>query len=166
MGISLSRKLNLKLNGYPINLQKPLDDQVLKRHEVKKAGFIARLMLKPEKGETIYWAKHCTLMYLDDDPANVIAPVIGKGTDPAQRLGTTAFFHYTGRILSGFAFQISNHAATAAAALETFEMRVRASIGDPSNTDSYLKTWKDAGQKLIVDPPAEKRHGYIHLMVA
>lgn len=166
MGISLSHKLNLRLNDYPIVLKKPLDGEELGRHGIKKAGFLARLMLKPAKGETIFWAKNCTLQYLDRNPSNAIAPVVDKAAAPELRFSTTAFFHYTGPILSGFAFQITNESASASRVLGEFEQKVTARIGQAASTEPLFKTWEDGGQRLMVDFPESKRHGYIHLMLA
>lgn len=165
MNVSLSHKLSLKINGYPIVLEQPLEAAELRRHGIRKAGFLARLMLRPARGERIFWAKNCILTYLDDEPPPSIAPVTGGNAAPRNRFQTAAFFHFTGHTLSGFAFQLTNHSAGAGAALGEFEKNITAQLGAFSSTESNLKTWKEAGQQLVVDFPAERRHGYIHLMI-
>ena len=54
MSVSLSKKLNFRLNDYPVILQQPLNEPELVRHGIKKTDLLARLMLKPTKKETIF----------------------------------------------------------------------------------------------------------------
>ena len=86
---SLSKKLNLRVNGYHIVLGQELSKSELIAHKFKKAGFFARLQIKPQRNELVFWSKNCELKYLKEEFDNVIFPILDNKAGAAIMYGTS-----------------------------------------------------------------------------
>jgi hypothetical protein len=165
MNDSLGENLNICVNNYPIVLGGELDVPGLQSHGIGKVGFLARLLLRPEKGELLYLSKNSVLTYLGRDEYT-ITPVTDQKNKNKTHLGTIAYLWYKNNRLSKFGFQIIQNAAFVAVTLfEDLEKRITEAISTPANSSKTQKIWESKSQKLILSLPLNNQYGYIHLMV-
>ena len=160
---SLSRRLNLRINGYPICLNEKLNVQELSRYNIKKGGFFQRLIIKPSRNEVLFWSKNCELKYFNEDFPNTISPILNVKAGANIMFGTSAYLWYKKTLLK-FVFQIIHNELAAKYSLEKFEEKLIEFIGKPSSTDTIFKIWEIENQKLIIEFPHNTQHGYIYLM--
>ncbi|MDD5749885.1 MAG: hypothetical protein PHO91_03840 [Patescibacteria group bacterium] len=177
MNNSLSKKLNLRINDYPISLGAGLDLNNLNVHKIKKPGFFMRLMFKSfiatyfGSGEYL-WAKNCEFKYINDGGEdvskpnpNMIIPNLGIQSGADMMWGTSAFLFYKDEKLQGFIFQIINNEVIAKICLDRFEKAIESIIGSYQSADTKQKIWIYKDQKLILRYPNENiKHGNIHLL--
>ena len=164
MAESLSKQLNLKVNNYQILLGKELDVTALSVHHIYKAGFWARILLWPAKGEVLFWAKNGGLTYLSGED-NTIIPVLDKESSNNVLFGTTAYLWYKKNKLAKFGFQVSqNQAVLATTLFEGIEEKTIDAIGNLTSSAGNLKIWEVKSQKLVLEIPIAARYGYLHLM--
>ena len=161
---SLSEKLNIGVNNYPIVLGKALDIASLQSHGIEKVGFFARLILRPEKGEVLYLSKNSKLTYLSGGDFT-IAPVVDQKDKKKTMFGTIAYLWYKNNRLSTFGFQIVQNASFVTVTLfEELEKRITESLTPPDDYSKTQKIWVIKDQKLVLSLPMNNQHGYIHLM--
>ncbi len=91
MNEALSKKLNLRVNGYSITLNGILIDSELYKYSIKKLGFFQRLIIKPSNDEIVFWAKNCDFHYINDDYKNSIVPILHKKIGTHMMYGTSAY---------------------------------------------------------------------------
>ena len=161
---SLCENLNFSVNNYSIVLGKALDVPKLQSHGIEKVGFFARLILRPEKGETPYLSKNSVLNYLSGDDYT-ITPVVDQNDKKKTMFGTIAYLWYKDNKLSKFGFQIVQNAAFVAVTIfEELEKRITESITPPTDFTKTQKVWDSKDQKLVLSLPMNNQYGYIHLM--
>jgi len=162
---SLSQKLNLKVNGYQIILKQELNESELKSHKFKKAGFIDRLMIKPERNEVVFWSKNCELTYLKEEFGDVIFPILDAKAGVAIMYGTSSYLWYKQNNLSKFVFQIVQNRMAAQKHIEEFEQKLIESIGKPLSSDEFSSILEMENERLVLEYP-KNEHGYIHVMIS
>ena len=161
---SLSGKLNLKINNYPIILGKALDAAQLHSQGFHKVGFFARLLLRPEKGELLYLSKNSVISYLSGDDC-IIRPVMDQKHKKRALLGTIAYLWYKNNRLSKVGFQIIQSTEYVAVTLfEELEKKVVEAIASPPHSSQNQRVWEVNNQKLILVFPNNHKYGYIHLV--
>ena len=161
---TLSTRLNFKVNNYQIWLGKELDLTALGAHQINRAGFWARILLRPAKGELLFWAKNAGLRYLSGED-NAIVPVVDKDSAKKVVFGTTAYLWYRDGKLYKFGFQVAqNQAVRATALFEDIEEKITGTVGMPASPAGNLKIWEMESQKLVLEIPLQARYGYLHLM--
>jgi len=161
---SLSENLNFSVNKYPIVLGKALDVPKLQSHGIEKVGFLARLILRPEKGEVPYLSKNSVLNYLSGDDYTIM-PVVDQNDKKKTMFGTIAYLWYKHNRLSKFGFQIIQNSVFVAVTLfEELEKRITETISPPTDSSKTQKAWDSKDQKLILSLPLNHQFGYIHLM--
>lgn len=164
MGESLSKRLNFSVNKYPILLGKDLNAPVLNAHGLEKPNFWAKILLRPKKGELLFWSKNCELVYLGGDQ-NTITPVLDKNKSDKVIFGTTAYLWFKKNKLTKFGFQVmQNQVVVVTSLFEEIGKRLTASIGAPVSGSSNHKIWEIDNQRLVLEIPINTRYGYIHLM--
>ncbi|NHZ85847.1 MAG: hypothetical protein GWP19_08195 [Planctomycetia bacterium] len=99
-------KLNIRINDYPIALDQELNETELKKHNFKKVGFFARLLIKPRKNEIVWWSKNCGLKYLNNDFQNSIYPILDIKAGSGIIYGTSAYLWHKDNKLIKLTFQI------------------------------------------------------------
>ena len=161
---SLSKKLNLRVNGYPIILNQKLNESELGLHDINKAGFFQRLIIKPFRDEIVFWSKNCELKYINEDFTNTISPILDIKAGADIMFGTTAYLFYKEKTLLKFVFQIIQNELAAKVSLEKFEEKLIEFVGTPSSSETFSKIWKVESQKLILEFPHNIQHGYIHFV--
>jgi len=162
---TLCDKLKLRVNDYPIILNEKMHEARLKQSGIKKAGFLQRLIIKPQKDEVVFWSKNCVLDYIEGDYKNTISPVLHKEVGTHLMFGTTAYLWYKENMLSKFVFQIIRNAYVARLTLEKLEKKLIKYIGQASSSDQISKIWKEGSQEFILEFPNTRQHGYIHLIL-
>jgi len=156
--------LNFKVNGYQLWLGKELDVTALGAHQINKAGFWARILLRPAKGQLLYWAKNAGLTYLSGED-NAIVPVLDKDSAKKVVFGTTAYLWFSDSKLYKFGFQVAqNQAVRATTLFEGIEEKITGAVGVPTSSVGTLKIWETESQKLVLEIPLTARYGYLHLM--
>lgn len=161
---SLSKNMNFTVNGYQILLGKALDVAALEAHGIAKAGFWARLLLRPERGELLYWSKNCVLSYLTGGD-NIVSPVVDTAKKEKALFGTVAYLWYKKNKLSKLGFQIVQSASFVALTLfEDFEKKISEAIGPPDYSAETQRVWEKEGQRLVLVLPMNNQYGYIHLL--
>ncbi len=156
--------LNLRINDYPITLNKELNEAELKAHNFKKAGFFDRLIIKPNKDEIIWWAKNCDLKYLNDDFQNSIHPILDIKAGAEIMFGTSAYLWLKENKLIRFTFQIIQNKMAAERYLKKLQEKFIGSVGNPISSEQPFVIWETENQKFIIEYP-QRMHGYIHLML-
>ena len=156
-------ELNLRVNGYSLALQQNMDEVELSRHKFKKLGFFGRLLVKPGKGEIVWWSKNCDLRYLDDDYRNSICPILDRKAGTRMMFGTSAYLWHVRNRLVRLTFQIVDNRIVAQVALARIEEKLRELSGDPIESEPLLRTWEAGDQKLVLEYP-KQAHGFIHFM--
>lgn len=162
MSETLDQRLNLKLNGYLIRLNRNLESAELEQHDIHRVGFWGRLMIRPDHGETVFWSKNAVLSLIDNSPPNTIRPMPAK-PKYRQACGTTAFLTFRNEALNGFTFQVMGNAAQARSIIEKLEETIVETIGEASSAGPDHRKWETGDQKLVVVPSRARRSGYIHL---
>jgi len=161
---TLSARMNIKVNNYQIWLGKELDATALGAHQIKRAGFWARILLRPAKGETLFWAKNAGLTYFSGED-NAIVPVLDKDSSKKVVFGTTSYLWYRDNKLFKFGFQVAqNQAVRATTLFEGIEENITGAIGKPTSPGGNLKIWELKTQKLVLEIPLQARYGYLHLL--
>ena len=161
---SLSENLNFSVDNYPIILGKALDIASLQAHGIDKVGFFARLILRPEKGETLYLSKNSRLTYISGGDLS-ITPVVDPKNKKKTLFGTIAYLWYKNDKLTKFGFQIIQNATFVAVTLfEDLEKRITESIAPPDASSKTQKVWEGKDQRLILSLPMNNQYGYIHLV--
>ena len=165
MSNSLSEKLNLRVNDYPIILNERFNQSALREHNIRKMGWFLRRKIKPSHIDFIYWAKNCVFRYINDWHSNIITPNLDTESGTIFMFGTSAFLYYQKQTLVNFSFQIIRNQMMAEGLLEKFEQRItKSDIAHPSSIRTGVKVWELDNQTLIVEyPPQNKQHGWIHL---
>ncbi len=179
MSNSLSKKLNLRVNDYPIILNERFNQSALRDHNIRKMGWFLRLKIKPFQNEMVYWCKNCILTYLRDDYN--IAPVLSM---PRTKLfatfmfGTSAYLFYQKEKLVKFTFHIIAKPGYVSVAqidkvfypqlsLGEFEKRIiESGIAPPSPIRTGVKICEIDNQALIIECPQNREplsSGSIHL---
>jgi len=156
-------KLNLKINDYPIALDKELNEAELKKHNFKKAGFFDRLLIKPSKDEIIWWQKNCSLKYLNNDFQNSIHPILDIKAGVEIMFGTSVYLWFKESKLIRLTFQIIQNKMAAEISLKKLEEKLIEFVGNPTSSERPFITWETEKQKFIIEYP-QRMHGYIHLM--
>ncbi|MCK5708756.1 MAG: hypothetical protein KAI43_14000 [Candidatus Aureabacteria bacterium] len=156
-------KLNLVLNDYSINLDKELNEEELKKNNFKKAGFFDRLFIKTNKDEIIWWAKNCSLKYLNDNFQNSIYPILDIKAGAEMMFGTSAYLRFKKNKLTKFTFQIIQNKMAAEISLKKLKEKLIEFVGNPTSSESPFITWETENQKFTKEYP-QRMHGYIHLM--
>ena len=156
-------KLNLRINDYPITLDKELNETELKNHNLKKAGFFDRLLIKPNKDEIIWWAKNCGLNYLNNDFQNSIHPILDIKAGTEIMFGTSAYLWFKENKMTRFTFQIIQNKMAAEISLKKLEEKLIEFFGKPTSSEQPFIIWEIENQKFIIEYP-QRMHGYIHLM--
>jgi len=136
---SLSKRLNLRVNGCPIILNEKLNKSSLSSHNIKKAGLFHRLILKPSRDEVVFYSKNCELKYFNEDFTNTILPILDFKAGAHTMFGTTAYLWYKRDVLLKFAFQIIRNELAAKINLEEFEEKLIEYIGGLSSSDKIFK---------------------------
>lgn len=162
---SLSQKLNLRVNGYHIILNQELIESELIAHNFKKAGFFARLQIKPQRDELVFRSKNCELKYLKEEFGNIIFPILDTKRGAAIMYGTSSYLWYNQNKLSKFVYQIIQNKMAAQKHLEDFEKKLVDSIGKPLSSNESTTIWEMEYQRLILEFP-KNHHGYIHMMIS
>ncbi len=164
MSNSLSKRLNLRVNDYPIILKKEFNQSALRDHNIRKMGWFLRRKIKPSQIDTIYWAKNCVFRYISDWGSNKITPNLDAKSGAKFMFGTSAFLYYQKQKLVNFTFQIMRNQAAADVLLEDFEQTIiKADIGHPSSVRTGVKAWELDNQTLIIEYPQNRQHSWIHL---
>jgi hypothetical protein len=156
-------KLNLRINDYFITLDKELNEAELKKHDFKKAGFFDRLLIKPNKDEIIWWAKNCSLQYLNNDFQNSIHPILDIKAGAEIMFGTSAYLWFKENKLTRLSFQIIQNKTAAEISLKKLEEKLIEFVGNPTSSEQPFITWETENKKFILEYP-QRIHGYIHLM--
>ena len=166
MNKTLSYKLNFRVEDFPINLNDELQKNELENYGITKLGFWGRFLLRPPKDEAIYWAKNCSLSFIDDHYKNGIIPMLETSINVGTELlyGTSAYLSYKDSKLSKFVYQIIGNSYAARLNLERFEERIVEVIGTPVPINNFLKRWIIDEQQLVIEYPDKKSHGYINLL--
>jgi len=103
---NIAVQLDIKINDYPIIIGKELDVGLLKKCNYLKPGFLERLMIKPPKGQVVWWSKNSTLRYLNKI-GNHIAPNLGEiDNNPDFMYGTSVYLFFKENKLIKCTFQI------------------------------------------------------------
>ena len=156
-------KLDLRINDYPIALDKDLNEAELKKHNFKKAGFFDRLLIKYNKNEIIWWAKNCVLKYLNDDFENTIYPILDIKAGAEVMFGTSGYLWFKENKLIKLTFQIIQNKMAAEISLKKLEEKLIEFVGNPTSSKQPFIAWEVENQKIILEYP-QRTHGYIHLM--
>lgn len=156
-------KLNLRINDYPITLDKDLNEAELKKHNFRKAKFFDRLLIKPNKDEIIWWAKNCGLKYLDNDFQNSIYPILDIKAGAEMMFGTSAYVWFKENKLIRFTFQIIQNKMVAEISLKKIEDKLIELGDNPTSSERPFINWETENHKFIIEYP-QRMHGYIHLM--
>ncbi|MCH8032955.1 MAG: hypothetical protein IH950_04220 [Bacteroidetes bacterium] len=156
-------KLNLRINDYPIALDKELNETELKKHNFKKAGFFDNFLIKSNKDEIVWWAKNCGLKYITDDSQNSIHPILDSKAGAKIMFGTSAYLWFKENKIIRFTFQIIQNKMAADISLKILEEKLIELGDNPVSSEQPFVTWETENQKFIIEYP-QRIHGYIHLM--
>ena len=154
--------LNLRINDYPITLNQALNESELQKHDFKKAGFLERQLIKPDKNEVIWWAKNPSLKYLDDDLQNAIHPILDIEAGAHIMFGTSAYLWFRESKLTKLTFQIIQNKTAAEIYLKKLEEKLTPLL-NPTSTEGPLVIWEMGDQDFVIEYP-QGMHGYIHLV--
>lgn len=156
-------KLNLKINDYPIALDREINETELKKHNFKKVGFFHKFLVKPRRDEIVWWAKNCNLKYINDDFENSIHPILDTKFGPKTMFGTSAVLWFKNNKIIRLTFQIIKNKMAAEISLKKIEEKLIEFGDNPISSSKPFITWEIEKQKLIIEYP-QRIHGYIHLM--
>jgi len=156
-------ELNIRINDYPIALDKELNETELKKHNFKKARFFDSLLIKPSKDEIVWWAKNCSLKYINDDFHNSIHPSLDSKAGAKIMFGTSAYLWFKENKIIRLTFQIIQNKMAAEISLKKLEEKLIEFGDNPISSEQPFITWETENQKFIIEYP-QRIHGYIHLM--
>ena len=156
-------KLNLRINDYPISLDQDLNEEKLKSLNFRKARFFDRMLVKPAKGEIVWWAKNCGLKYLNDDFENTIYPILDIKAGAKVMFGTSCYLWFKENKLIKLTFQIIQNKMAAEISVKKLEEKLVEVYGNPALSERPFITWTAENQKFIIEYP-QRMNGFIHLM--
>ncbi|MCX5636458.1 MAG: hypothetical protein NTX52_02035 [Planctomycetota bacterium] len=161
---SLSKRLNLRVNGHQIILNDNLQEAELRQHNIKKVSLFSRLIIF--RNQVVFSSINCELKYLDDNFENVIIPLLNLKLHPNSIYGTSAYLYFKKGVLSEFRFQIIYNKIMATEQLEDFEQRLIEFIGNCTSSYEIFRIWEIGDQRLILEYPSDKKpNGYIYLIL-
>ncbi len=103
--------------------------------------------------------------YINNDyKYNTIAPILDPKVGSHLIYGTTAYLWYRNNSLVQFLFKVLNNEYAAKLNLEKLESKLINILGMPLSSDSSFIIWEVENEKIILEFPHNKQHGYIHLM--
>jgi hypothetical protein len=159
---NISIQLNIRINDYSIIIGKELDTVLLKKCNYLKPNFVDRLIIKPPKGQVVWWSKNPTLRYLNEI-GNSIAPNLGEiDKNPDTMYGTSVYLFYKENKLIRCTFQIIQNKMIANLLLNKLSEEVVKTIGNPSSKSDNLIIWESPNEQFSIEFP-KRIHGYIHL---
>ena len=156
-------ELNIKLNDYSIVLDQELDEVILKKHAFKKIGFFERLLIKPAKGQIVWWAKNCEMKYINEEFGNTICPILDIKDGADLMFGTSAYLFFKENKLIQLTFQIIQNKMAAEISLRKLEEKIVEYFDNPTSSEHPFVTWETETQNFTLEYP-QRMHGYIHLM--
>jgi len=165
---SLSKRLNLRVNGCPIILNDKLNESELRQHKIKKVGFFERLMMgRYSSNDVIYWSKNCELEFFNNETNYfTITPVLDPNMGAELLCGTSAYLFFEKNILYKFGFQIINSKRSAKAYLIIFEEGLIKLIGHSVSSDEMFKIWESDTERLVLQYPDNNiPNGYVSFML-
>ena len=170
---SLSKRLNLRVNGHQIILNDNLQEAELRQHNIKKVSLFSRLIIF--RNQVVFSSINCKLNYLDDNHwaivggvrfENVIKPNLNFKDPPDVICGTSAFLFFKKGVLSEFRFQIIFSKLMANIYVGEFWKRTVELIGPCTSSYEIFRIWEIGDQRLILEYPSDtKPNGYIYLIL-
>ena len=155
-------QLDIKINNYPIIIGKELDTVLLKKCNYLKPNFVDRLIIKPPKGQVVWWSKNPTLRYLNEI-GNSIAPNLGDiDNNPDTMYGTSVYLFFKENKLIKCTFQIIQNKMVANFLLNKLSEEVVKRIGNPSSKSDNFIIWESQNEQFSIEFP-KGMNGYIHL---
>jgi len=129
LALSLEGSVRFNINRFRISLNDEINSKQLKKHNIKKLGYIGRSLIQPSENDIVYWAKNCILDYSIQDgrgqiKKNMIEPNLNAKYGPQAMFGTTAYIWYENRRLYKLIFQILQNEYAATEFLREFEQNL------------------------------------------
>ncbi len=166
---SLSKRVNLRVNTYPVILNKRLNESELSQHNIKKADYSDFPLLSPD--EDLFLAENCVLNYINNDyKYNTIAPILDPKVGSHLIYGTTAYLWYKNNSLVQFLFKVLNNEYAAKLNLEKLESKLINILGmfRPYSGSPYVIAgggveWEVENEQIVLGFPPNSQEGCIDL---
>ncbi len=165
---SLSKRVNLRVNTYPVILNKRLNESELNQHNFKEADFADYPMPYPREDD-VFFAKNCVLNYINDDYKNTIAPILDPKVGSHLMYETEAYLWFNNNSLVQFLFKVLNNEYAAKLSIGKLESKLIDILGMhlPYTDSSFLITggvgWEVGKEQIILDLPHNESEGSIIL---
>jgi len=161
---SLSKRLNLRVNNYQIILDDNLNETELRQHNIKKVGFLSRLIIF--RNQVVFSSINCELKYLDDNFENLVKSNLNFKSPPDVMCGTSAYLFFKKGVLSEFRFQIISSKLMANIYVGEFWKKIVELIGPCTSSYEIFRIWEIGNQRLILEYPSDKKpNGCIYLIL-
>ncbi len=165
---SLSKGVNLRVNTYPVILNKRLNESELNQHNFKEADFADYPMPYPREDD-VFIAKNCVLNYINDDYKNTIAPILDPKDGSHLMYETEAYLWFNNNSLVQFLFKVLNNEYAAKLSIGKLESKLINILGMhlPYTDSSFLITggvgWEVGKERMVLELPHNGPEGYISL---
>ena len=156
-------QLDIKINQYPIIIGQELDTDLLEKCNYLEPTNIELQVIKPPKGQIVWWAKNPTLKYLNAI-GNTITPNLGEiDNNPDAMYGTSVYLWFKEKKLIRTTFQIIQNKNMANYLLNKLNEEVIKAIGNPFSKTENIVSWETKTEKFVIEYP-KRMHGFIHIM--
>ncbi len=165
---SLSKGVNLRVNTYPIILNKRLNESELNQHNFKEADFADYPMPYPREDD-VFIAKNCVLNYINDDYKNTIAPILDPKDGSHLMYETEAYLWFNNNSLVQFLFKVLNNEYAAKLSIGKLESKLINILGMPLlyTGNPFVITggvvWKVENEQIVLELPHNEQGGCIAL---
>ena len=158
-------QLDIKINQYPIIIGQELDTDLLEKCNYLEPTNLELQVIKPPKGQIVWWAKNPTLKYLNAiGNRNTITPNLGEiDNNPDAMYGTSVYLWFEEKKLIRTTFQIIQNKNMAVDLLNKLNEKVIKAIGNPFSKTENIVSWETKTEKFVIEYP-KRMHGYVHMI--
>ena len=158
-------QLDIKINQYPIIIGQELDTDLLEKCNYLEPTNLELQVIKPPKGQIVWWAKNPTLKYLNAiGNRNTITPNLGEiDNNPDAMYGTSVYLWFEEKKLIRTTFQIIQNKNMAVDLLNKLNKKVIKAIGNPFSKTENIVSWETKTEKFVIEYP-KRMHGYVHMI--
>lgn len=174
-------ELELEINGVDFHLFEEENKNKIRSSKAKIIGFFGKRLIKPTKGEKIYFSKNCYIglfkslknqegTYIDEIEGNVLKEFVFGPSGKEQKYlsgtwSTSIYLHYINSILNKITFQCINNRIMAKKVISEFEKRMVKIYGKPVciiQNENRICTWSDSSSKVLTEVNDSIQNSYIH----
>jgi len=153
------KKIELKINSCPVNLDISINSKLIEGCKLKKISFFSNLLYKKVLRGAEYWTKNCTIDCFREK--FILIPSSDRKLHPIEMWGTSAYFYPLNNILKAITFQCIGNIYVAQSTAIEFENLCKKYYGNPELWGLFC-AWKLKNSMLLTQLSANGKNFYVH----